>query len=44
MEHNEKDILIKVEKITMNYRMPTQKVDSLKEFVIRFLTCLITYR
>ena len=44
MEHNEKDILIKVEKITMNYRMPTQKVDSLKEFVIRFLKGQLKYK
>lgn len=44
MERNEKDILIKVEHVTMNYRMPTQKVDSLKEYVIRFLKRKLKYR
>ena len=44
MEHNEKDVLIKVEHVTMNYRMPTQKVDSLKEYVIRFLKRKLKYR
>ena len=34
MEHREEDILIRVEHVTMNYRLPTQKVDNLKQHII----------
>lgn len=44
MEHREEDVLIKVEHVTMNYRLPTQKVDNLKEYVIRFLQRKLKYK
>lgn len=39
-----KEILIKVEHLTMNYRLPTEKVDSIKEYVISFLKGKLKYR
>jgi ABC-type polysaccharide/polyol phosphate transport system ATPase subunit len=44
MENDNKQILIDVSHVTMNYRLPTQKVDNLKEFVIRALEHKLKYR
>ena len=44
MEENGKEILIKIEHVSMTYRMTAQKVDNLKEFVIRFLKRKLKYK
>ena len=44
MEEKEKDLLIKIEHVSMTYRMTAQKVDNLKEFVIRFLKRKLKYK
>lgn len=40
----DKDVLINVENVSMTYRLPTQKIDSIKEYVIRFLKRKLKYR
>lgn len=40
----DKDVLIDVQNISMKFRMPTEKIDSLKEYVIRFLKRTLKYK
>lgn len=44
MIETEKEILIKLENVTMDYRLPTEKVDNLREFVIRLLKRKLKYK
>lgn len=44
MENQEREVLIKIENVSMSYRMTAQKVDNLKEFVIRFLKRKLKYK
>ena len=44
MEHSDKEVLIKLEHVSMDYRLPTEKVDSLKEFVIRLIKRKLKYK
>ena len=40
----EREVLIQVEHVSMNYHLPTQKVSTLKEYVIRFIRRKLKYK
>ncbi|MGI6594821.1 MAG: ABC transporter ATP-binding protein [Christensenellales bacterium] len=40
----EEDVLIDVQNVSMKFRMPTEKIDNLKEYVIRFLKRTLKYK
>lgn len=44
MEFDTKQELIRLENVSMQYRFPTEKVDSLKEFLVRLLKGKMKYR
>lgn len=44
MEFDNKQELIRLENVSMQYRFPTEKVDSLKEFLVRFVKGKMKYR
>ena len=39
----DKDILIQLNNVSMRYRFPTEKVNSFKEFVVRFFRGKLKY-
>ncbi|HHX49079.1 MAG TPA: ABC transporter ATP-binding protein [Clostridiales bacterium] len=40
----DEDVLIDVQNVSMKFRMPTEKIDNLKEYVIRFLKRTLKYK